>query len=163
MSIDELEELLSYSRILPQNVVLVKEQVTVSEDKKVLLKGLQPFQRRDTIVLTPQASTDTPFHEIVHMLGVQNELVAEVLGRFMARKYQFLKRRQRLASLLRRDVEYELCSGCQEFRKVHEQDERLEHYSLKPSRGLVVGQLKRRYIPQRLRRNLFRLQQVKYR
>jgi len=145
--IEELEDILSFYRFLPKprNVVLVGETVTGRVNQRQLrLRGLKPADKKDTIVLTPDATPNTVLHEILHMLGLRNELITQLLGNLLTRKYRFVKARPVLSSFLRRDLKYRLCEECREFSKLHQVDGRLQHYVFSWQRTLFQKWLIRR-------------------
>ena len=128
MEISEVEEILGLYRFpKPQHIIAVREPVERRLDGVIYYRGLQPRDRSDTIVLTPQSIDETVPHEIMHTLGLE-EVGATLLGRVMVVKYRVLKNLPLLKSFLQREVKYQKCSGCQEFQRAHQYGGRVEHY-----------------------------------
>ena len=130
LSIEQIEEMLGYSRFLPlpENIIITKEPVYAKVDGVVLFRGLQPKFKKDTIILTPHATSETVFHEIVHTLGF-GEKVAYPLGKLLDLKYKI---RKNLPMVLKRNVNYEKCNGCEEFVELHTNyADKAEHYRLR--------------------------------
>lgn len=130
MHISEVEAFLSLSRLpSPQHVFIVKETVWQEVDGQVIYRGLQPKERRDVIVLMPQAIDETIPHEIGHCLGLK-EFGATVLGKFSAWRYQVLRRYPSVQGFLEKSIRYEKCFGCRDFAKAHQYGT-VEHFRLK--------------------------------
>jgi len=131
MRIDEVEEVLGVSRLpKPQHIFIVNETVWGEVDGQVLYRGLQPKEKKNTILLTPHAIDETPAHEIGHTLGL-GEFGASVVGKLSAMKFRVLSHFPIVKSLTERSVKYEKCSGCQEFQKAHQYGEIVQHFKLK--------------------------------
>lgn len=114
MDISEVEEILGRTWLpKPRHVIMVTEPVTEPVDGVVFYRGVsQRFG--DVVVLTPQAAFDTVYHEILHSLGLGSELVVRVISKVLALKAQILP------ALFAEKPRYQLCSGCEEFRVLHE-------------------------------------------
>jgi len=112
----------------PQHVIVVTEPVERHFDGVIYYRGLQPTERGDTIVLTPQAIDETVLHEIIHMALGFGEMGTTLLGKVMVAKYRVLRNFPLLKSFLQREVKYKKCGGCQEFPRVHQYGGRVEHY-----------------------------------
>jgi hypothetical protein len=113
---------------LAHHLIVVNEDVREKLDGMAYFKGLQPKHRSDVFVLTPQASDETVPHELVHALGL-GELAAYPLGRMMVWRYRVLRNLPTLKSLVSSPVEFRKCSGCEEFRLLHERYAgRAEHF-----------------------------------
>lgn len=129
VEIYEVEEILGAYPFMPKpkHVIVVKEPVREWVDGYLYFRGLQPKFRSDVIVLTPQATDETVLHETLHALGL-GEFGASLLGKLLIRKYEVLGKGL-LGSLLFGEVKYVKCSGCEEFRVLHEKYAgRAEHY-----------------------------------
>lgn len=128
MELAEIEEVLGCFSALraPKHLLMVKEPVHERLDGLAYFRGLQPKHRGDVIVVTPQATPETVVHEAIHAQFGLGELATYPLAKAWVQKY-FLTRF--LPVLGRRRVKYQRCSGCEEFRLLHDRYAgRVEHY-----------------------------------
>jgi hypothetical protein len=127
MRIEEIEEILGLTRLpAPMHILLTDEPLTDG-----LYLGLQPKDIPDVIVIGAGATPETVFHEIVHTLGFGEE-VAYPAGRLLKWIWERRRKREYLSKLLRREVKYELCQGCERFRTLHDKySGRIQHYILR--------------------------------
>lgn len=114
MLIEEVEEILGRTWLpKPAHIIMVLEPVAEVKDGAVFYRGVsQRFG--DVIVLTPQAAFDTPIHELLHSMGLASEFLVRVISKALALKAQVWP-----APFAERP-RYQLCSGCEEFRVLHE-------------------------------------------
>jgi len=111
-----------------RHLLVINEPVHERVDGLAYFRGLQPKHRQDVFVLTPHASDETVLHELVHTFGL-GELAAYPLGRVLVWKYRVLRNFPALKSLATSPVRYRRCSGCEEFRLLHERyGGRAEHF-----------------------------------
>lgn len=131
MELGEAEEILGCFHMLraPEHLIMIKEPVHETVDGVAYFRGLQPKHRSDVVVITPQATPETVPHELVHAdLGL-GELAAYPLGKILIWKYRVLRNLPMLKSLIAPRVKYQKCSGCEEFRLLHERYAgRAEHF-----------------------------------
>lgn len=133
MELAEVESVLGCFSTLrvPRHLVMIKEPVTEQMDGIAYFRGLQPRHRSDVIVITPQATPETVVHEVVHAQFGFGELMTYPLARAWARKY-YLLRSICPPCLQKKRVEYQKCSGCEEFSLLHERYAgRAEHYFIR--------------------------------
>lgn len=131
MDLSEAEEILGCFNVLgaTRHLIMINEPVSGEVDGVAFFRGLQPKHRRDTIVLTQQATLDTVPHELVHAdLGL-GELAAYPLGRVLVWKYRVLRNFPVVKSAVAPPVRYRRCPGCAEFPELHgKYAGRAEHY-----------------------------------
>lgn len=130
MDIREIEHMLGLTKFLPlpTNIIITKEPVKRRVNGEVHYRGLQPVQRKDTIILTPDMDITTVFHETLHCMGF-GEHVAYPGGRILATLYQI---RKNLPQIFERKVRYEKCTGGCDYPELHSHyGGRAEHYVLR--------------------------------
>lgn len=130
MELAEIEEVLGCFSLLraPLHLLVVKEPVHEQIDGMAYFRGLSPKHRNDTIVVTPQATPETVVHEAIHAQSGLGELATYPLARAWVKKYNLL-RAICLPCLRKNRVKYHKCSGCEEFKLLHERyTGRAEHY-----------------------------------
>lgn len=129
MELAEIEEVLGCFSALraPEHLIVVNEPVHEQVDGIAYYRGLAPKHRHDVAVITPQATPETVVHEAIHAQFGLGELATYPLAKAWVQKY-------RLSMLLpfltqRKNVKYERCPGCGEFRLLHERYAgRAEHF-----------------------------------
>jgi len=129
MHISEVEAFLALSRLpFPQHVFIINETVWQEVNGQIIYRGLQPKERPDVIVLTPQALVETIPHEIAHTLGFR-EFGATIIGKISTWRYRLLNRHPLLKNILEKPVKYQKCFSCPDFPKAHEYGS-VEHFRL---------------------------------
>lgn len=103
----------------PKHVVVIKEPVMEGMKGVNGIVAYRGVTQRfgDAIVLTPQASEETAIHEILHSLGLASEFLVDRLAKALTLKARLLPG---FKSTLLQRPKYELCTGCEEFRILHE-------------------------------------------
>lgn len=133
MDIDlyEVESILGCYPMLGSRVshlIMIGESVHERVNGLAYFKGLQPKHRSDLFVLTQQSSDETIPHELVHTFGL-GELAAYPVGKILVWKHRVLRNFPTIKSLVSSPVKYHKCSGCEEFKLLHERySGRAEHY-----------------------------------
>ena len=125
ITIHDVEEVLARHPFLkaPAHVIIVKEPIEYTQGvKKILFAGMSPSWRRDTIILSSLATQETVIHEVIHTYGLGETAAWGIAPRL----YSI---RRRLPNLFRRQVKYARCTGCEEYRVLHEKySGRAEHW-----------------------------------
>jgi len=136
VDIRDVENILGLHRglLAPSHVLICNEEVVEKKDGHTVFRGLQPKNRRDVIVLTPQADAETVVHETLHANIGLGENLTYPLAKILTIPRNWAKKTLGIfkdGPLLPRliIIRYKKCSGCEEFRELHRQyGTRVEHY-----------------------------------
>lgn len=136
LGIRDVENILGLHRGLrpPRHVLMTQEHIVERVNGCIVFRGMQPKARRDVMVLTPDADAETVVHETLHANFGIGEAVAYPLARLLvaprnwARATLGIFRNGPVLPRLR-TVHYEKCTGCEEFKELHNMyGGRAEHY-----------------------------------
>lgn len=131
MQIEDIEEILGLARFLtvPKHLIKINEPTYQETNGKIFFRGLQPKKRGDVVVLTPQANSETVLHECVHSTFGFGEEITYPLAKIMDIKQKIIGRFPLVKGILTKKVNYQKCSGCEEFSQLHEKYKgRAEHF-----------------------------------
>ncbi|MEM4147347.1 MAG: hypothetical protein QXH41_06675 [Metallosphaera sp.] len=130
-TIQDVEEVLSrHVMIRPPKNVIVVEDIVVDriykengKTRAILVNGATPPWLEDVIIVTPTGTQETVLHELLHTYGLDE------VGAYTFSPILFNLRKQ--FSIRRRQVHYELCTGCEQFKAVHTKYKNVaKHYVL---------------------------------
>lgn len=133
MNIREVEEILGMYRSIrpPHHMILAQEKVVQQVNGSIYYRGLQPRQRGDVMVLTPDTIDETVIHEALHANFGVGEAITTPLAKILVWKARILKQFPLVKSLVQKEVRYQKCGGCEEFKELHTKyGGRAEHYKL---------------------------------
>lgn len=133
MNIREVEDILGCYRSIrpPHHMIFTQEQVIQRVNGSIYYRGLQPTHRGDIMVLTPDMIDETVVHEALHANFGVGEAITTPLAKVLIWKARLLNSFPLAKHLIRRPLDYQRCSGCEEFRELHTKySGRAEHFKL---------------------------------
>ena len=133
LDVREVEEILGCYRSIrpPHHMIFTQETVTKQVDGSIYYRGLQPRFRGDVMVLTKDAIDESVVHEALHANFGVGEAIATPLAKIFIWRARILKQFPLVKSLVQREVRYQKCPGCEEFKELHTKYAgRAEHYKL---------------------------------
>ena len=84
------------------------------------------------MVLTPDMIDETVLHEAIHADFGVGEVIANPLAKILVWKARILKQFPLVKSLVQRELHYQKCGGCEEFKELHTKySNRASHYKMK--------------------------------